>query len=254
MAEVVTKVKSVAYPNDDGSYFKEIIYPERLPVILKSVNIGTACSTWTPNYLANALGDIPVKVHVCAVSELDFLKKNFLYKTMKFNNFMNRVTVESHQDYFICPEEKYYLRSLGVDARKDVADIRKQFPGLCEDIIFPPLFDTESFFSSVFRISSSGTQLWTHYDVMDNILIHIVGRKKVVLFPPTESLNLYMNGDKSEIINIDNPDFACFPKFKNIQRYECVLEPGDILFIPALWLHNVKALDFVSQLMYSGNI
>ena len=127
MAEVVTKkVKSVAYPNDDGSYFKKIIYPERLPVILKSVNIGTACSTWTPNYLANALGDIPVKVHVCAVSELDFLKKNFLYKTMNFNNFMNRVTVEgSHKDYFICPEEKYYLRSLGVDARKDVADIRK---------------------------------------------------------------------------------------------------------------------------------
>ena len=79
---------------------------------------------------------------------------------------------------------------------------------------------------------------------MDNILIHIVGRKKVVLFPPTESLNLYMDGDKSEIIDIDNPDFERFPKFKNVQRYECILEPGDILFIPALWFHNVKALDF----------
>lgn len=28
------------------------------------------------------------------------------------------------------------------------------------------------------------------------------------------------------------------------KRYECVLEPGDVLFIPALWFHNTLALQF----------
>jgi hypothetical protein len=48
---------------------------------------------------------------------------------------------------------------------QDVADIRKQFPLLEGDIKFPKFFREEQFFSSVFRISSPGLQLWTHYDV-----------------------------------------------------------------------------------------
>lgn len=48
---------------------------------------------------------------------------------------------------------------------QDVADIRQQFPSLGGDIKFPAFFREEQFFSSVFRISSAGLQLWTHYDV-----------------------------------------------------------------------------------------
>lgn len=48
---------------------------------------------------------------------------------------------------------------------QDVADIRQQFPSLGGDIKFPAFFREEQFFSSVFRISSPGLQLWTHYDV-----------------------------------------------------------------------------------------
>ena len=29
-----------------------------------------------------------------------------------------------------------------------------------------------------------------------------------------------------------------------MQQYECFLEPGDVLFIPALWFHNVTCLEF----------
>lgn len=48
---------------------------------------------------------------------------------------------------------------------QDIADIRKQFPTLAEDVQIPEYFEKEQFFSSVFRISSAGLQLWTHYDV-----------------------------------------------------------------------------------------
>lgn len=70
-------------------------------------------------------------------------------------------------------DEKYYLRSIGEDSRSDVADIRRDFPELSSDVVFPPLFDVESFFSSVFRISSRGVQLWTHYDVCETSFLHI---------------------------------------------------------------------------------
>lgn len=82
------------------------------------------------------------------------------------------------------------------------------------------------------------------------------------------SLLLPSSGDKSEILDIDAPDLKRFPDFVKARRYECVLEPGDLLFIPgelrrslklhqawrfsnhtnvcfsALWFHNTLALQF----------
>lgn len=42
-------------------------------------------------------------------------------------------------------------------------------------------------------------------------------------------------GDKSEVLDTDAPDLKRFPKFVRAKRYECVLEPGDLLFIPGRW-------------------
>ena len=69
----------------------------------------------------------------------------------------------------ILQDEKYYLRSLGEDPRRDIADIRKDFPALADDIIFPDFFNENRYFSSVFRIASKGVRLWTHYDVSELI-------------------------------------------------------------------------------------
>ncbi|EAW70193.1 hypothetical protein FLJ37953, isoform CRA_c, partial [Homo sapiens] len=85
--------------------------------------------------------------------------------TLPFDQLVQRAAEEKHKEFFVSEDEKYYLRSLGEDPRKDVADIRKQFPLLKGDIKFPEFFKEEQFFSSVFRISSPGLQLWTHYDV-----------------------------------------------------------------------------------------
>ncbi|XP_030913110.1 tRNA wybutosine-synthesizing protein 5 isoform X2 [Geospiza fortis] len=141
-------------------------------------------------------------------------------------------------------DEKYYLRSVGEDVRKDIADIRKQFPILAEDVHIPEYFEKEQFFSSVFRISSAGLQLWTHYDVMDNFLIQVTGRKRVVLYSPRDAPYLYLSGTKSEVLDVDNPDMEKYPLFVKAKRYECVLEAGDVLFIPALWFHNVISEEF----------
>ena len=49
--------------------------------------------------------------------------------------------------------------------KQEPADLSKQFPDLAEDFHLPQFFEPDQFFSSVFRISSRGLQLWTHYDV-----------------------------------------------------------------------------------------
>lgn len=223
----------------------ELIHTNRKPALFRGIDIGPCSKLWTFDYLASKIGSLNVKVHVSVDSKMDFINKNFTYKTLPFNELVQRTAKEENTDYFLCPTEFYYLRSLGSDPRgREVADIQKQFPSIASDLHIPKFFEQASFFSSVFRIGSSGVQLWTHYDIMDNILIQVSGRKRVTLFSPSDALNMYLLGDKSQVIDIDNPDFVKYPRFKNVKRYNCYMESGDILFIPALWFHNVLALEF----------
>ncbi|KAJ8012438.1 hypothetical protein DPEC_G00042770 [Dallia pectoralis] len=228
----------------DSEVFRRDIYPMRRPVVLRGVALGPCLDKWTLEYLAERGGMCGVKVHVSTVPQLDFRNKNFVYRTLPFDKFIQRAAEKKHPDFFLCEEERYYLRSLGEDVRKEPADLNKQFPDLAEDFHIPEFFEPDQFFSSVFRISSCGLQLWTHYDVMDNLLAQVTGKKRVVLYSPQDALHLYLSGDKSEILDIDSPDLGRFPEFVKACRYECVLEPGDLLFIPALWFHNTLALQF----------
>ncbi|XP_064598514.1 tRNA wybutosine-synthesizing protein 5-like [Liolophura sinensis] len=220
------------------------IYPRRKPAVLKGVDIGPCISKWTVEYLCEYGGKNDVKIHVSATPQMDFISKNFVYRTLPFNEFVRRASEDIKKEFFLNEDEKYYLRALGDDPRKDIADIHTQFPVLACDINIPEYFTPDRFFSSVFRIGSAGVQLWTHYDVMDNLLVQVTGRKRVVLFSPEDVDKLYLKGDKSLVLDIDHPDEDKYPLFRQARRYECRLSPGDILFIPALWFHSVVSLDF----------
>ncbi|CAL1582639.1 unnamed protein product [Knipowitschia caucasica] len=242
--ELQEKTDVPVFTRVNRDVFLRDIYPKRRPAVLRGVSLGPCLEKWSPDYLREQGAELEVKVHVSTVPAMDFLHKNFVYKTLPFSEFVKRASERKHSEFFLCEDESYYLRSLGEDARKEPADIKKQFPVLAEDFIIPEFFDPDQFFSSVFRISSCGLQLWTHYDVMDNLLAQVTGTKRVVLFSPQDALHMYLSGDKSEVLDIDSPDLEKFPEFLKAQRFECVLQPGDLLFIPALWFHNTMALQF----------
>ncbi|XP_070693628.1 tRNA wybutosine-synthesizing protein 5 isoform X2 [Pempheris klunzingeri] len=230
--EAQEKVAVPVFTEVDKEVFLRDIYPERRPAVLRGVCLGPCLEKWTAGYLGQKGGDKEVKIHVSTVPQMDFLHKNFAYRTLPFREFVKRASEKKHADFFLCEDESYYLRSLGEDVRKEPADLSKQFPDLAEDFHIPEFFSPDQFFSSVFRISSCGLQLWTHYDVMDNLLAQVTGMKRAVLYSPQDALHLYLSGDKSEVLDIDSPDLKRFPEFVKAKRYECVLEPGDLLFIP----------------------
>jgi tRNA wybutosine-synthesizing protein 5 len=73
------------------------------------------------------------------------------------------------------PSPRYYLRSLGANPRKEPSQLRASFPELAADLDLGQLVPEERHFSSVLRVSSPGLRLWTHYDVMDNLLLQVGG-------------------------------------------------------------------------------
>lgn len=89
-----------------------------------------------------------------------------------------------------------------------------------------------------------------HFDPGDGTLIQLHGSKKVILFPPRQTANLYPFGFYDTLpfwvsrVNIDNPDFTTHPRYAEAmkERYEVVLTPGQLLFIPTHWWHEVVSV------------
>ena len=42
-------------------------------------------------------------------------------------------------------------------------------------------------------------------------------------------------------VDIQDPDLDRFPRFAEARRVECSLKPGDVLFMPAFWWHEVQS-------------
>jgi len=97
-----------------------------------------------------------------------------------------------------------------------------------------------------------------HYDLPDNIACVAVGRRRFTLFPPVQLENLYVGpvdmtpaGQPISIVDFHNPDFDRFPKYrKALHAALCAeLEPGDAIFIPSMWWHQVEGLEPFNVLM-----
>jgi jumonji domain-containing protein 7 len=43
-------------------------------------------------------------------------------------------------------------------------------------------------------------------------------------------------------ILVDSPDFNKFPLYRQATAYRVVLNPGDVLYLPAYWHHEVQSL------------
>uniref|UniRef100_A0A671K463 tRNA-yW synthesizing protein 5 n=1 Tax=Sinocyclocheilus anshuiensis TaxID=1608454 RepID=A0A671K463_9TELE len=143
------------------------------------VTLGPCARAWTVSYLAQRGGDREVKVHVSPEPRMDFLHKNFVYRTLPFDKFIQRAAEAKHSDFFI-------------------------------------------------------SECVIKFELNVSLLIHCNLNCDKMIFL----------GDKSEVLDIDTPDLQLYPEFVKASRYECILEPGDLLFIPALWFHNTLALQF----------
>ena len=82
---------------------------------------------------------------------------------------------------------------------------------------------------------------------MANVLCQVRGIKRLVLFPPVDARYLsFAPGASSSSINVFETNPETYPPLLHTHPHEAVLHPGDILLIPALWLHTASPAGGIS--------
>jgi hypothetical protein len=87
-----------------------------------------------------------------------------------------------------------------------------------------------------------------HCDYDDNVFAQVWGRKRIVLAPPHHDEFLYVRQANPVLygspFDPEHPDFDAFPLARHAALIDFTVEPGDLLYVPAGWYHQVRALTF----------
>ena len=99
-----------------------------------------------------------------------------------------------------------------------------------------------------FWLGPAGTVTPLHCDYDDNVFAQIWGSKRIFLAPPHHDEFLYPREANAILFGSpfdpEAPDFERFPLARQAATVEVIVNPGDMLYVPAGWYHQVRALTF----------
>jgi ribosomal protein L16 Arg81 hydroxylase len=91
-----------------------------------------------------------------------------------------------------------------------------------------------------------GTISPLHQDAKHNLLAQVVGTKYLRLFHTSLTDRLYPHSSHllstTSRVDVDNPDLEQFPLFEGLEFSDCVLQEGDLLYLPPMYWHYVRSL------------
>ena len=142
----------------------------------------------------------------------------------------------------------YYLTANNESLRKP------EFAPLLADIgSLPPFCDRSRLDKdSSFWFGPGGTITPLHHDTLMLLHTQVVGRKRWRFISPLETPRLYNYDGVFSSIDLEHPDLARFPEFADVQVLEVVLEPGDTVFLPLGWWHQVASLEVSLSFSFSN--
>jgi hypothetical protein len=131
------------------------------------------------------------------------------------------------------------------------------FPSLHKDVAVPDFCQEDShnvghgrLYSVMLWLGPRGCVSPMHFDPLDNCLMQFVGRKHILLYAPKPGGWHYAgeNGQQSNTSPINPEEETTWEHYPLFQQeaptpMQCVLSPGDLLYIPAKWWHFVRSVD-----------
>ncbi|XP_070811532.1 bifunctional peptidase and arginyl-hydroxylase JMJD5 isoform X2 [Pituophis catenifer annectens] len=211
--------------------FRERFLLPGAPLVLEGVVEHWPClRKWSVDYLLQLAGNRTVPVELGA----RYTDQDWSQNLMTVAEFIRRFVEQENPNGYLAQHQLF-----------------DQIPELKEDIGIPDYCclgknDEEEITINAW-FGPSGTISPLHQDPQQNFLVQVMGRKYIRLFSPDQSEKLYPHEGhllhNTSQVDVEDPDLVKFPKFKAAAFQDCILSPGEVLFIPASYWHYVRALE-----------
>jgi hypothetical protein len=213
--------------------------PGRPVVIEGAMADWPALKRWSPDYLKRKLGKALVEYQGGRDANPDFeLEKDRHRQSGPFDAFIDRIAGGAGNDL--------YLTAYNSDGN------RAALEPLYQDLGGLDAYLTEG--GGMIWIGPAGTFTPLHFDLTNNLIGQLVGAKQVVMAPPSESAKLYYRRHVfSDVQDLTDP--ACLAKYplaRDARSFTVELSPGDLLYVPIGWWHQVRSHDFSVTMTYTN--
>lgn len=214
-----------------GQVFFDEHYRRNQPVIITGMLDDCAArGKWTFDYLAAQLGEREVEVQFGRDADPNYEMNSMQHKRrMPFGQYVAMVREAGVTNDF------YMTANNDGQNREALRELMSDLPPL--DAYLQPGS------SGFFWFGPAGTITPFHHDLTNNFMIQVAGRKRVRLIAPCDTPKLYNQRHCYTPVDGRNIDLQRFPLMAGVPVIDCVLEPGEILFLPVGWWHFVEALD-----------
>jgi hypothetical protein len=225
--------------------FFERYYAANRPVILVGEMADwPALSRWTPGVLRDTVGSRVIEYQGDRTKSDRFeMYKDDHRREMPFDRFIDAIaTAEGNDAYLTAYNSRRNAEALSA---------------LHQDLGFLDKFLTREVAEphGMMWIGPAGTITSLHHDLTNNFIAQVVGRKRLKVVPAADVGKLYNHRHVfSEVADLDDPalDRSRFPLLAGARVYEATLSPGEIIFMPLAWWHQVKSLDFSVTITYTN--
>ena len=203
----------------------------RTPAVFRGMASGwPAVSTWTFPYIASLSPSLPVQL-VTGNREKDDTKLT----QSTLGDYLGSLTRDSPAD-----DDHNYLKEF---------DLLKQFPRLRGDLRHEQIFPRGSITSCTTWIGPARARTGLHHDLLDNFAVQIAGTKRFHLAPPgtveragalSSKYDSWARLSRVSIAELADATDGCPAAGEDFLAVD--LEPGDVLYVPAHWWHEVVNL------------
>ncbi|MCT7982098.1 cupin-like domain-containing protein [Laspinema sp. A4] len=225
------------------SEFFDNYFAQNTPVILTGIMKNwQALSRWNPEYLKQEYGEVAVEVQFNWESSPLFEQQKEKHRQqMKMGDYVDLVvTGGKTNDYYMVPFNGNFDSP--------------EFKPLLQDVeIFSEYIDPSNQTACIFFwFDPEGTITPLHHDPCNVLLSQVYGRKRIRLISPNQKALLYNYVGVYSEVDLLNPDYEKYPRFKEVEIIEVILEPGEVIFLPVGWWYHVESLDIAISISFTN--
>jgi hypothetical protein len=216
-------------------------YRFRKPVILRGgARHIPAFAKWSLEYLESRIADVIIQPLFYEADKRDYSKAQFI--EMSFREFCREIRSGNARTlyWFEGPVSANFWGGADKDARVN-ADLHM----LAEDFAVPPfLRESEIIYAQmILGTGKNGTVVHHDFGGEAKCLMQLIGEKHVLLIPPQHGKHLALHSiAQAKNFTISTLDLRG-GDFESICRqapvYEARIRPGDVLYWPSFWLHDI---------------